>query len=486
MPIQLNQLSDSGLAQFAGNRVGSLNLPLADKSPMGEFYKAWAEGQQLQANRQNQMDIAQLQSGTQFALGSNRIKADIALKQYEQQQENNRNAATIQSNQQIAQGNQGVMQNRVDALNNRTQMMGQNDQVMQGLRQQEVNQQGQNYQATQQNEQNKTAIEALKTQMLARSKLDDKQLQQRGAAAGTLATLWQDPARLKLDPTTQNQMANEDIKRAHDNGYIDDDEFKKLTAMDIKGKTMAAIFDMRMTGHAEQYKDVISNQNKQQALTEQNKTQQQAIIANSQQQQQQFANMDKKYNDSFFTTMGNVKQAVGEQLGRSPQWVQSAVNMIPGVNVNELKQFGADYNQFFQDVKRVTLTSLQNLKGVRVNKNSMDIVQSMLPQPGDSPDLAKQKYQDAKNIAAGAQQLASQLLAKGVPSDQIDDQVNSFLQAGGSVSPAPQQSSQSTNKTTPGNINYVQKGQKFSDADIAKIAEHNKVSIADVKAQLGQ
>ncbi len=476
MPINVNQLDTNALAQLAGQKAPYLNLPLADKSPLGSLFSGQAEGMLAGGDLQSkyaqiaaEMARAQLSSQTQYGVAGYNKQADAALKQYELQQQAQQAMLNRQKDLDVANTQAGAQDRRTGMLGAFDQQKVALQQGQLGINQQNADSNLLRSQQQGQNEQQKNMIDQAKLEIEARAKLTEDQRKQRGALGSVILSLANDP-KYANDPDALNTAINNTVSSLG-KGILSDKEMQGFLSSSPDQKLQHAQYDTALTGMANklaQHLNTVKDAGGT-ALTQQNQTKQQELMANIKQQDNQFNLMDKKYDSNFFTTLGNVNDVVGHALERSPEALSKAYNFFGG-DADAQKAFSANRESFAADTQRNIIASLQTGKGVRLNPKNLDMLKTMYPDiDKDGPQGAKAKYDTLKYLNAQASQTAMSLLQQGLKpaSKEYQEKMNDTIQSvlGQTTPTQGSSSSTSSNSSSPKTINWVMKGGKLMRAE---------------------
>lgn len=507
MPLSLFPLQDQGMAQLAGMRASTLNLPLhgTDASlftaPILDAQKTkFAANQQLlntQAQGQNALAVTQQQGtnalNTQGLANTGNMNVIQAQGQNQLADTSLRNAGTM-AQQQLQ--NQGQLQNTQLSGQNQlqnTQLQGQNQLANTQLSNQPQMAQAAAMQQNADTESKKAQQEIALQHMQMQFATNDYQrnMQNKVGTVGLIMAQQyaNDPAKLSAGI---NSLAENSLQ----NGYINQEQHDSMIANASNPDAIrnAALTQILMGGTASTAKDaglgasdvlgslgssggssggsgnslippgflgnMYGNANADSKAAV-------AQLTNSGQTAMNTQKMLSDYNPDFFNGESQVQGKLGAMAEKYPTVANWAVNhgFVNQGTLNQGSTFDAA-SAAYQDENLQSNISLLNGMGIhRLSPETMDVLKASTPSLEDSPSAAYAKtvtnYQRNNRSIAYAQQLINKGLDKTNP-DQFDQMVNQNIQ----------------NDTAPGQLTFTipngpNKGlkQPMGYNDVAQLAQ---------------
>lgn len=480
MPVSINSLDANALAQLAAQKVGFLNLPLADKSPMGSLFAGQADSlfknaelQQQYAQMENEMKRAQLQSDTQYGVGAQSAMAQATIAQYQAQQQAQQAALNRQGQMEVAGINAGAQDRRTEILdaNNRAKLGLEESQL--GVNQQNADSNSDRNKVDREKMLHDAAIQEIK----ARAELADKDLDHRQLVGNTMLYTLNDP-QYADNPEALDQVLNTKAARAVKIGVMSKAEGERFAAMSLEEKKAAIEFDAGLSNSAAAYKDHISNkdkESKEEISAAKGETELMKIAEN-------LYGAASSVDPEVFTFEGKTDAKIGNALENSPKFIQKVAGYLPKSLVDPER--AAKYDSEKDKIKYATEQAVDryfqiaNKKG-KMNEYLISRVKKYMPTDDDSPDDYASKTKSILKLIK--QDVVSDMETQGKSAKEIKiitDKLDSWDSEVGNHFTAQK-------AVIPTQIYKAADGAEWSGQQILNSAKKYGISPEAVKKQIG-
>lgn len=457
MALPINPLNTNAMAALAGQRAPYLNLPLFGQGVL-QATEDKAKLDQQYASMQQQGQLDQAQMANQFNIAK-----------YGEQQMNTRQQAMLQQQAQQA-GLDRDQKMTLAQMGNQLEQAKMNQQNQQfgqelGLKQQELGSTSAYQQGMLGVEQQKAQQEYQLQQVQAMMMLQQNELNKAGAA-GALLSMGLN--QYSNDPKKQQQFVQSALPTLIKEGLISNDQAQQYASMDPQQLQQAAASHVLLAGMAKQgmngnmagmmptAMNIFGNFQPGKSTLDQ--VQQEQVGANR--STQEVTNLLANFNPELFSTKANIQATVGNEASRM------GLGSLPGVSF--ATDLAAQRAAFSSNTLSSIMATLQQQKGVRFNKMSVDVLTPEVPNPEkDGPEVAFSKIVTLNQRMQRAASMADQLQSQGLKPDdkEYQEKINEAIQ-----SPAP---GKITFKTQAGNL--VQADYQT----VKQIAEKNNLTFPD-------
>lgn len=491
MAIGLNSLSDQGLSQLAGMRVGAIPLQTSSLD-LGAPQRGYAEGQIRRQQDQQKLNEQSLQNAGALGvarqqgvnqLANTGLEGQNSLASIGAQGQQTLANTQLQGQQQLANtqllgqqqlqntGMQGQNQLANTALSNQGQAQVQNsvNAISQAKNAAEAQyQQGQLGIQQQQadTEQAKQQQESTMQNLQATMMMKSTQIKTMGAAGSIIAMGLN---QYQGNPQKQQEYLNSTIPTLVQEGILPQDEADKISQMTPDQVHQLALAHVLMAGYAGDAKSAGLSLPGSKALfgniqpDQKNQTDLQNQAINSQRSQMDVGKMITSFDPSVFTGAGILQGKYGNYASMLPNAVQS---VLPGMesSTDQAAKNAAYSSNTLQGI----MDTLAQQKGVRFNKMTVDVLKPEIPEPGvDGPAQAFSKVVTLNQRMQRANEFADTLIKQGVSVDskQYQSKMNDFLQT--------------DSNTGTGKIPYTTSSGERTELgynQINNLAQHNKMS----------
>lgn len=416
MAIQLNGLNDSALSALANQHVPYLNLPLADKSPTGEYLKGQSASlfqqqqlKQLYDQQQQQMAIEQYKQQQQMAQAQYTAKASLFKQLQEQGFTGQQNDLNRQKDYTIEGAKIGLDQQRADQLARYQQgQLGidqQNADTKSGSLEQQKSQQAEELKIKQAHQFLLEHVQMNKEKSMERS----------GYAMGLIHTSDDKTQKMIIDQAVEKKILTS--AQAEGLKKLSPKERQDLAVQDLTAAEAVASFKSQQSpgsSGVEYYPDG-SIKSVTQGATKPTLNDLQKNIVAAQQGIAQYGEAIKGYQKEFLTYAGASKAAVGNFMSGAPDFVNKPLTEVikaAGGDPSKWGKFASDRKEMLSQLKSLQFTIMKQLSGVQYSDQQLAQLQEMTVDSRDNPAEFEGKsmgfFKTSKVMMDIAQKAASQ------------------------------------------------------------------------------
>lgn len=359
MAINTNPLNTSGLASYAGSRIGNLGL---DIQP--DFGGMRIQAQERMANQKNALARQQMMQQQGLArqkmdMARQKMAADQQMKERQMEYAQMMGMEKLKMQKEATAEKQAMFQQKLD-------------------------------------EQSKKEAE----------QLDEKTISKKAGAAQMLI--------LSPEINADNDKVKEFMKPLVKQGVFSQEEAEQIVSMDPDSRITAAKAQLAISGKALQFSKALGKDKKGKAstdLTAPVKTQAQKAVISAEENIGALDDLEKTFQEDFLGAGGATKKAVyGAQdwLGTLPVVGES---LKPG---QEGKDWLKNYSGFISKTQNLAMTIIKQLSGVQYSDKQLEFLQTIVPQAKDSPEMFKGKLKGLKEKMGQLQGVNEQLLEQGI------------------------------------------------------------------------